>query len=171
MSKEIFVISDHHLNHENILKFKRKDGDFVRNFYDVFEMNEIIVKNHNAVVRPQDKVYFLGDVYFGSQKVADELLKRMNGHKRLICGNHDNLKDTVLHKNFEKIYMWRIFKEFGCMLTHVPLREDQMKTEKNLHGHIHYQTSPSERHVNMCVEWHNYTPVHITEAVKLKTHG
>ena len=167
---EIFVISDTHFGHDNILKFKRHDGGMVRDFHDSVEMDECMIRRWNDTIRPQDKVYHLGDVYIGSQKRADNILRRLNGHKRLILGNHDRGKDTVLFKYFDKIEMWRVFREFDCTLTHVPLHKSNMKTSINIHGHIHYQKSPSEEYKCVSVEHTNYYPVHITEAVKLKTH-
>jgi len=62
--------------------------------------------------------------------------------------------------------MWRMFPEFNCVLTHVPLHESTMfKVEYNLHGHIHQNASPSPQHINCCVEVQDYTPKSIEELV------
>lgn len=168
---EIFVISDTHFNHKNILGFKDKNDKYFRGdlFKDVTEMNEKIIHNWNKVVKPQDKVYHLGDVYFGGQKEADDILSRLMGKKRLIVGNHDVVygKGNILHKHFQKIYMWRLFKEFNMVLTHVPIHPDSFrKVEYNVHGHIHEKDSPSKEYINVCVEKIDYTPVHIEDIVK-----
>jgi len=169
---EIFLISDTHFGHTNILNFTRADGTLVRpGFRNTHEMDEKIIENWNKVIRPQDKVYHLGDVYIGSQQNCKHILMRLNGHKRLVLGNHDKGKDTVLNTYFDKIDMWRIFKEFNLILSHIPLREDQLrKVEYNVHGHIHQQRSPSEMYKCVCVEHTDYTPIHIEEVLKLKTH-
>ena len=104
---KIFVISDTHFCHENILKFTQHTGKMLRNFHDTTEMDECMIRRWNEVVQPEDKVYHLGDVYIGSQKRADNILRRLNGHKRLILGNHDKGRDTVLQKYFDKIEIWR----------------------------------------------------------------
>lgn len=124
--------------------------------------------NWNRVVTLQDKVYHLGDVYFGRAEEAADLLARLNGKKRLIVGNHDNIKSSILHKFFQKISLWRQFPELGLLLTHVPVHESVLgesrftgKEMRNLHGHIHQNKSPSEKHINVCVEWTNYTPINI----------
>lgn len=176
---EIFVISDTHFNHENLLGFKQSDGTPCRNeFDDVYHMNEVMIERWNRVVTPWDKVYHLGDVYMGSQSKAEEILSRLNGKKRLIVGNHDTVygKGNPLQKYFQKIYMWRIFKEFGLLLTHVPvhpsvLGEGRHKTNNgkeipktmNVHGHTHYNGSPPGPYKSVCVELVNYTPVNIEE--------
>jgi len=167
----IFVVSDTHFNHENILKFTNsKTGELIRpGFKDLDHMNETIIDNWNKIITPEDKVYHLGDVYFGSQQKAELILSRLNGKKRLIVGNHDVIygKGNVLQKYFQKIYMWRLFKEFDMCLTHVPIHQDSFrKVNYNVHGHIHEKESPGEQYINVCVEKTKYKPVPIEEIIK-----
>lgn len=164
----IFVISDTHFGHSNILNFKDSIGKPVRQgFNDVNHMNEVMIQNWNSVVTPQDKVYHLGDVYFGNQDEANNILARLNGKKRLILGNHDNGKSHVLFRHFQKIMLWRIFKEFSAVLTHVPLHESTMNesAQFNVHGHIHQNLAPSDRHICVCVEHINYRPVLLADLI------
>lgn len=173
MSSEIFVISDTHFGHKNIIGYSQ------RPFYDEFEMDEHMIDKWNKTIRPQDKVYHLGDVYFGSQSYADNLLSRLNGKKRLILGNHDCVygKGNPLQKHFKKIYLFRCFKEFGLMLTHVPVHPSNIKRAGeggiNVHGHIHTNlimresksghSHPDPRYKCVCVEHTDYFPVNIEE--------
>ena len=163
MSK-IYIISDTHFGHENILRFRdSKTNELIRNFSDIHDMNEQIVQRWNAVVTEEDIVYHLGDVYFGK---GWEVLERLKGRKRLILGNHDNAKSEHLQKYFQKILMWRMFPEYNCLLTHVPVHESSLfKVQYNLHGHIHQQASPTERHINCSVEVQDYMPRLITDLV------
>ena len=87
-----WLISDTHFWHENILNFEQKDGTKLRIFNSVHDMNEVMVINWNAVVRPDDKIYHLGDVAMASFSRTKEIFDRLNGRKILIKGNHDNLK-------------------------------------------------------------------------------
>ena len=156
--REIFILSDTHFGHSNILKFTDSTtGARVRPLWEsADDMDEYMIQKWNDTVRDQDIVYHLGDVYFAKGR---EILPRLRGRKRLILGNHDNGKDQNLHKCFEKILMWRMFPEFNCLLTHVPIHESNFsKVEYNLHGHIHQNTSPTPRHINCCVEVQDYTP-------------
>ena len=171
MVKDIWVISDTHFNHENILKFTDSDGKKFRGdfFRDVHHMNEFMIDRWNSVIKEGDKVYHLGDVFMRDSQTAETILSRLNGKKRLIIGNHDCIygKGNVLQKYFEKIYMWRLFKEFNICLTHVPIHESSFrKVEYNVHGHIHEKQPPTKQHICVCVEHINYTPIHIEEIVR-----
>ena len=162
---DIWVISDTHFNHNNIIKYCN------RPFNDADEMNWHMVEKWNSVVKPSDKVYHLGDVYMGrgfSREYTANLMSKLNGHKRLILGNHDNGKDQILQKLFDKIEIWRMFPEFGLLLTHVPVHSSSLTSEKrgtlkNVHGHIHQNKSPEGPYQCVCVEQINYTPINIEE--------
>jgi len=139
-------------------------GERIRPLWEsVTDMDEYMIQQWNKTVQDQDIVYHLGDVYFSNGR---DILPRLRGRKRLILGNHDNGKDQNLHKHFEKILVWRMFPEFNCLLTHVPVHESTLfKVQYNLHGHIHQQSSPTAQHVNCCVEVQDYTPKSIEELV------
>ncbi len=173
--RTIFVISDTHFNHTNILSFKA-DGHSIRTFNDAEEMNECMIENWNKVVKDHDIVYHLGNVYFNKKKpmLIDQILYRLKGKKRLILGNHDNGKDKLLLWHFKKIMMWREFSEDGLLLTHVPvhpcvLKESRFTGNKmvNVHGHTHSShtndISSGATYYNACVEAINYTPIAIEE--------
>lgn len=177
--RRIFVISDTHLQHANMLNFLDEKQHKFRGdrFPDQHTCDEYMVSQWNSVVTIQDIVYHLGDVYFGDSKTADILLSRLNGHKRLILGNHDKSKDPVLDKHFEKITMGRQFKEYGVIMSHIPLHSESLsaKFPINLHGHIHQRLVmkigtqvPDERYINMAVEHWNYQPQLIENALKRK---
>lgn len=159
MNRNIWVISDTHFNHSNIIRYCN------RPFSSLEEMNDTIVQNWNNTVKDGDIVYHLGDVYFN--KHHPWMLEKgvLKGRKRLILGNHDDGKDQVLLNSFQKICMWRMFPEFGLLLTHVPVHESTLnhKCPVNIHGHIHNNKSPDKRYKNVCVEWTNYTPINIEE--------
>lgn len=78
----IFFTSDHHFWHANIIKFCG------RPFSSVEEMNEMMVKNWNDVVGPDDTVYCLGDFSMAFRPV-ETFTSRLNGKKYLVPGNHD----------------------------------------------------------------------------------
>lgn len=157
--KNQWFISDTHFNHANFLNFVDEAGNKIRPFSTVEEMNDCMITNWNERIKPGDKVYHLGD--FGMNSTYNNtVLPKLNGVKRLILGNHDTVKGDLVN-HFKKITMWRVFREYDFVLSHVPLREDSMITTFNLHGHIHQNKSPSERHMNLCVEHTDYAPVHL----------
>lgn len=150
----IFVISDTHWHHANIIKYCD------RPFKSVHEMDEIMVENWNRVVKPQDKVYHLGDVYFPQKEKSDWLFNRLNGTKILILGNHDNGKDQTLHRCFKRIYPYRIMPEMNILLSHFPVHESSIsgRVKLNIHGHTHEKGSPVGPYRSACVELIDYTP-------------
>lgn len=170
---DIWFISDTHFNHANILKFTDKNNNHFRGdlFKSVDEMNETMINNWNEVVKPSDKIYHLGDVYFGREDDSNNILKRLNGKKRLILGNHDNLnRQSILFSHFQKIKLWWPFE--NMIFTHIPLAKEQMKTRSgdavNFHGHIHQNDSPTKFHYNLCVEKIGYKPIHIDDLRKIR---
>ena len=170
MTKDIWIISDTHFNHANILGFTDSEGDLIRpGFKDVDDMNESMIYMWNSVVKPGDKVYHLGDVVMGKPGWMEDNWSKLNGSKRLIVGNHDRIKYLSSGSWFKEVYMWRQLKDHGILLTHTPQHESTLMWGKivNVHGHIHQNKSPQGLYINMSVEEINYTPVHI-EDVKLK---
>ena len=171
-NRNIWFISDTHWGHANILKFKIENDEPLRVFDSVEHMNQTMEENWNAVVRPDDIVYHLGDVYFGE---GHQVLPRLKGRKRLVLGNHDMAKSHHIQNNFQKIMAWRMFPEFGIVCTHIPLHPGsfEMKSLINVHGHTHKhwvqttneqnETVNDTRYFNASVENHNFTPIHLED--------
>lgn len=157
--RNIWVVSDTHFNHENIIKYCN------RPFSDVWDMNEILIQNWNAVVKDSDIIYHLGDVYMGDgAHWFQSIAPRLRGRKRLILGNHDNGKDQTLQKVFQKIVLWRVFREFGLLLSHVPVHPNTLNDRwpVNVHGHIHNNENDyGPQYRNVSVEVIDYTPVNL----------
>src|SRR5437667_10657804 len=107
MSRNIFLISDTHFLHANILKFMNGEERLRKEFQSLEEMHETIIQNWNSVVRVQDHIWHLGDVTFQYNHLFSEIMSRLNGHKRLCIGNHDKLQNPNLMKWFEKVTLWR----------------------------------------------------------------
>ena len=63
--RKIYVTSDSHYNHRNILTFETSTRGL--RFKDVDQMNKEMIDRWNAVVNHVEIVYHLGDVYFGPQ--------------------------------------------------------------------------------------------------------
>lgn len=172
--RDIWVISDTHLFHENILKFKDSSGNLIRpGFSDVDEMNLYILEQWNSVVKPGDIVYHLGDVFMGDKDEFKKLWPKFNGRKRLVVGNHDDIRFLGSGGFFQKILMWRQFTELGLLLSHVPIHHSSLvRNDKELHcvhGHVHQNDSPPGPYTNVSVEKIKYTPVHIESLTQWNT--
>ena len=168
----IFFASDHHFDHANILTFKRDDGTALREFDSVSHMNEHMVNCHNSVVKPGDKVYFLGDVCMDRKSRGLEILARMNGEKVLIKGNHDQCKPADYLRYFKDIRGSHQFE--GLIMTHIPIHSESLaRWGLNVHGHLHYNVVrmplsqiPDQRYFNVGMERINYTPISLEEIKK-----
>lgn len=135
----IFFTSDWHLWHKGILTFKNKDGTPLRPFYSIEEMHEALIENHNKLVKTGDTVYVLGDVSMGPQSKLG-IVERFNGVKRLVAGNHDELRAQRYLEHFVKLR--GITHKKGVFLSHVPLHPHSLRERGptgavNIHGHLH----------------------------------
>lgn len=168
----IFFASDHHFHHKNILTFKNAEGTPLRVFDSVEHMNEHMVYMHNCVVRPADKVYFLGDVTMARNAKGLEILRRMNGEKILIKGNHDLCSATQYLEHFKDIRGSHQFD--GMILTHIPIHVESLaRWGLNVHGHLHSNVVrmqlaqiPDRRYFNVSMECINYTPISLEQIKK-----
>jgi len=145
-------------------------------------MNEALIDNFNSVVGAEDLVYIVGDVCMGKRSETLPLLDWLDGHKRLILGNHDNPfpKNKNASKWFEKydVYFEDIqihgtveidgnvvemnhFPYFGD--SHESDRYTDFRPEDNglwlIHGHCHSDLALyGERmaHVGVDANWEKY---------------
>lgn len=81
-----FVSSDLHFDHKNIIKYCPLSRGHLTS---VDEMNEEIITKFNMTVEENDHTFLLGDIGFGAPSRTMDFLKRMNGTKTIIHGNHD----------------------------------------------------------------------------------
>ena len=159
-------------------------------------MNSAIIENWNKLVKPEDKVYHLGDVVM-SKKKGDLILPRLNGKKVLIKGNHDLEKASWYLDYFKDIRACHNFHihgdKYNFLLTHMPVHPDsKARFIRNIHGHIHGNaitkkiyfntehdpiTTLDHWYRNVCVDYkpNNYSPVPydliVEETVKLVDSG
>lgn len=109
-----FFTGDTHLGHRSILQYAN------RPFSTVEEMNEAIVSGWNSVVGLRDTVYHDGDVALCRPELAIELVRRLNGHKHLIFGNHDK----SLRKNKDFLALWESTSDFREIKVEDPTAPD-----------------------------------------------
>lgn len=162
--------SDYHLGHANIIKYCD------RPFKNVEHMNERIIANHNARVKPDDIVFFLGDFCFrntkggkegeGNLDSAEHYLKRLNGRFVFVRGNHDN--NNSLKTCIKNITIFYGGKE--VLLVHNP-EDANTKTNKLVFcGHVHGDWAVREENgclfVNVGVDVNDFMPVSFDEIMK-----
>lgn len=166
----IYFASDHHLNHKSIITFDTPRNNRKR-FSTVPDMNEYILDMHNQTVRTKDTIYMLGDVAWNAEGL--KLVKKMNGHKVLIMGNHDrqNFKQYEGYFQDLKGVLYLGKRNTSFILSHIPVHPEQLKYRfsHNIHGHLHEYNvlcedgSLDERYFNVSMEQINYKPIELDE--------
>lgn len=143
-----FITSDIHLNHANILTYCGNRGTTIT------EMNELIISNWNSMITPEDEVYILGDVAMGQIVLAPALVRRLNGKKMLVAGNHDKTLTKKIREgdpDFVGLFDWvRDYNEVGykhsvtgkkhmLIMSHFPFRmwNGMNQGAMMLYGHLH----------------------------------
>lgn len=99
MSENIWFTSDLHLGHKNIIEFCKD----TRPGTTIDEHDSILVDRWNSVVKDSDVVYILGDECLGDRDSGYNHIKKLNGIKHLIRGNHTVLKKQEHRDIFESI--------------------------------------------------------------------
>lgn len=156
----VFVTSDTHFFHENIIKYDNLP------FENTERMNAHIINQWNSVVAPDDEVWCLGDMFFCSKEKAKEIMNQLNGHKKLVYGNHDNHGiQWFLDVGFEDISKHPITLDGYIHLQHYPPEYTPASTpEVWLYGHVHnspdYETI-SDNMACVCISRWDFRPVRL----------
>jgi len=178
----VFLTSDTHFGHAGVCKFTEADGvTKIRPWTDPDEMDEEMIKRWNNTVRPNDKVYHLGDVVINRKSLST--LARLNGDKVLIRGNHDIFRDDEYRVYFRELRAYHVMN--GMILSHIPLHEASLgRFGVNIHGHLHsnrvkkargidaktsatlYSTENDVRYHCVCVEQTDFTPILFEDVIK-----
>ena len=163
----VWLISDTHFGHEKTCTvFKREDGSPLRPFSCAEEMDEYMVKAWNERVKPNDKVYHLGDVVINRKFL--HVLGRLNGDKVLIRGNHDIFDLKEYTQYFRDVRGYHVMN--GLIMSHIPIHEQQLaRFGCNIHGHLHayrvmkdngYRGNAIDpRYHNVSVEQTDFAPI------------
>jgi calcineurin-like phosphoesterase family protein len=178
----IFLTSDTHFGHAGVCHFMRNDGvTKLRPWDDPGEMDEVMIERWNDRVRPNDKVYHLGDVVINRRSLAT--LARLNGDKILIRGNHDIFRDDEYRQYFRELRAYHVLN--GMILSHIPIHPESLgRFGVNIHGHLHAHRVMKPRGVNartgeilysdeidpryhcVCVEQTDFAPILFEDVIK-----
>ena len=133
----IYFTSDLHFYYKNVIKHAN------RPYSDEDEMNEGLISNWNKKVKEEDEIYILGDFTMKGTEYATAVLKRLNGKKYLIKGNHDKFVTQETFDNslleWVKDYYELQYKNTTFILFHYPIEEwnHYFRGSIHLHGHQH----------------------------------
>jgi calcineurin-like phosphoesterase family protein len=178
----VFLVSDTHFGHAGVCRFTRSDGvTKLRPWDDPDEMNEAMIERWNDTVRPNDKVYHLGDVVINRKSLG--IMSRLNGDKVLIRGNHDIFRDDEYRQYFRELRAYHVMN--GMILSHIPVHPESLgRFGVNIHGHLHanrvmkprgvdartgeilYGDEIDPRYWCACVEQTDFAPILFEDAIK-----
>lgn len=170
--------ADWHLGHQNVIEYSG------RPWASADEMTEGLIERHNERVAPGDTVWVHGDVALHRSQLVH--VKRFNGRKILIAGNHDSCWDghkrsargaaAYLDAGFAEIQAdgivpRHILGSRPVMLSHLPYADpadpDQRYASKRpvnqgmplLCGHVHEKWRVKDRMINVGVDVNDWYPV------------
>lgn len=168
----IYFTSDCHFNHNNILKYEPE----TRPFNTIEEMNETIISNWNNVVKPEDTVYVLGDMFMGALDAIEPIFNRLNGTVKIIRGNHDTRNRLAEYERLGievKDIDYFVYKGRFFILCHFPMTNEEfirMIVQDNsevvfLYGHIHSNAPKGyvDGTYHVGADTNNLTPISIEQ--------
>lgn len=152
--------SDTHFGHAKIIKH------CARPFANADAMDEALIVNWNSRVGENDDVWHLGDFAFRNARAASGYLRRLNGRKHFIWGNHDN-------RQIRGLPLWASSQPYAeisvegqrLVLFHYALRVWNKLRHGALHlyGHSHGNLPGTSLSCDVGTDCWNYAPVSLDE--------
>lgn len=116
-----FFISDLHFGHYGVIEYSNrpykhwfryipflKKSQYLYSQYkkkSVQKMEDDLIKKWNRVVKPEQRILICGDFAFMPLKKMESILKKLNGKKVLVKGNHDDKSNqSYINIGFEAVF-------------------------------------------------------------------
>lgn len=152
---KIFITSDTHFCHANIMKYTSRPENW----------EDIVIQNWNKIISNDDLVIHMGDFLFGGMDNVKKYLKKLNGRKILVRGNHDGYSNLAYIKaGF--IFSCDEFIYGNTLFTHEPVFIKRKGIGVNIHGHIHnadvqktIDKHKCMKYINVGTDLNNLTPL------------
>lgn len=172
----VWFTSDLHLGHNKPFLYEP------RGFKNIQEHDNAIIENWNKIIRPNDKVYVLGDLMLNDNEAGIEKIKQLKGQIYVVRGNHDSEVRVNLYNNCNNIIkvaegQFLRYGKYHFYLSHYPTLCSNFDNEKplkarmiSLCGHSHSQDAFADwdkgliYHVEL--DAHNNFPVSIDSIIK-----
>jgi calcineurin-like phosphoesterase family protein len=143
-------------------------------------MTEGLIERFNAIVKPDDVTYFLGDFAMGQKIRHQGYFDRLNGTKLLVRGNHDQSPAKMTAMGFKEVHtsIYMDINGLRVYMAHIPVGFDSYVGREYapefittpppdydifLCGHVHgawkeRRTDKGQRIINVGVDVWNYEP-------------
>lgn len=166
-AQDIFFVSDTHFTQKS--KISRNQVPFK----NMEECDREIIVRWNKVVSKNDIVYHIGD--FGNY----EKIKELNGKVTLICGNYEReefgddfetFRKRLISLGFVDVIKDGLYLDESVLgervyLTHEPI--NHAKDCRTIFGHVHDLAPVKPFGFNVCVTYHDFTPVSLNKVKRL----
>jgi len=153
-----FFTADEHYYHANIIKYCN------RPFTSVEEMNEILIQNHNEVVKNGDIVVHAGDFSFANKNKTEEIIKQLNGIHIFLKGDHDKWlpphATQIWQKKIDNCYI---------VVSHYALRVWPRSHYGSYHlfAHSHGTLKPIGKSWDIGVDNNNFYPLSLDQIIEI----
>jgi calcineurin-like phosphoesterase family protein len=128
--------ADLHIDHKSILKHTPERA---KAFASLDEMNDHFINEINRVVKPNDELHVIGDVFWNAQRYGYYRSKIKVRKLHIICGNHDSNSLSAYVSSFKEISYVKI-DGIRFHLLHFPMfswRGREKAKSIHLYGHSH----------------------------------
>jgi len=164
--QKTYLIADLHFGHESIIKYEN------RPFRDVSHMDETIIRNWNQTVSKTDLVIVAGDVSFYDKDKTAAIVRRLQGRKILVRGNHDARSSAWwVEAGFAEVSSNPIIINDWFVVSHEPPHyTNEAMPYFFIYGHVHssemYRTITRQTACVSAERW-DFTPVLLETIVNL----
>jgi calcineurin-like phosphoesterase family protein len=149
---QFWFTSDFHIGHTNIIKYCS------RPFKTVSEMDKKILTTCADLIKPEDTLYFLGDISMNPAFV-ERALSAMGSKIVFIFGNHDKKRTRKVvetHKNVKWSGDYKEIEIRGQKITlcHYAMRvwNQSHRDSWQLYGHSHGSLPPMQRQLDVGID-------------------
>jgi calcineurin-like phosphoesterase family protein len=166
LDRKIWVISDTHFGHDNIIKYEGRPKDH----------DSLMIRNIWGKLGMDDCLLHLGDVTLTSRPKAREWCNRLPKYTILIEGNHDKRANNGKIRqwaNFVRLKHQPVVVEYEGLkiaLAHRFVDVRLAEADLYLFGHSHSKGSKyfwqgKKLFINCCVEHWDYQPILLNDLV------
>jgi len=165
LPEDIYLIADLHLGHANIIRYCSRP--FLVS--DVREMDHVLIKNWNYTISPENRVYYLGDLRYGTDALPTlQYRQKLKGSITFIAGNHDDPELGAVPSSLLD------YGGFRFLLVHDPADSQSAFDGWVIHGHHHNNDLRhypfidfDHRRINVSAEVIGYSPVNLKDICEL----
>lgn len=161
--------ADPHFGHENVIKFCD------RPFRSASHMDAVLLQNLQAMVRPEDTLWIIGDFAYGPKAKDPDWLRKLfaklpGAEKHLIVGNHD-LEPTLALPWTSVQHLAEVRDgphNQAHTLCHYPMLtwNHARRGALQIFGHVHNNWLGSRNSVNAGVDVWDYFPVRFEDLAR-----